>query len=141
MPNIEQQIEFFDIACPCIGVCQSGAKGYCKGCLRSREERQYWFKLDNHTKHKISQACYQRKQALARKQQKQARNEEQLSFDKDLEQSLEPTQKEFEFDLLSDLENAPENSTNKCSKNDMISINKTTKPLKKKDKKGQIDLF
>lgn len=36
------QLELFDIASPCIGVCQSNNRGYCLGCLRSREERFNW---------------------------------------------------------------------------------------------------
>lgn len=36
------QLELFDIPNPCIGVCQSNNRGYCLGCLRSREERFNW---------------------------------------------------------------------------------------------------
>lgn len=36
------QLELFEIANPCIGVCQSNNRGYCLGCLRSREERFNW---------------------------------------------------------------------------------------------------
>jgi len=43
--HIMEQLEFFSIPSPCIGVCQANSKGYCKGCLRSREERLYWLKL------------------------------------------------------------------------------------------------
>jgi len=41
------QIEMFEIDNPCIGVCQSNKKGYCFGCLRSREERQLWLRMTN----------------------------------------------------------------------------------------------
>lgn len=37
-----EQIEMFQLPNPCIGVCESGPKGYCKGCLRSRQERFDW---------------------------------------------------------------------------------------------------
>ncbi|MBU1308150.1 MAG: DUF1289 domain-containing protein [Gammaproteobacteria bacterium] len=36
------QLELFDLPNPCIGVCQSNSRGYCIGCLRSREERFNW---------------------------------------------------------------------------------------------------
>lgn len=37
-----QQLEFFTIPSPCRGICQSDSRGYCLGCLRSREERFRW---------------------------------------------------------------------------------------------------
>lgn len=37
------QIEMFDLPNPCIGVCESGPRGYCRGCLRSRDERFQWY--------------------------------------------------------------------------------------------------
>lgn len=40
-----EQIELFHIESPCRGVCQSSAKGFCKGCLRSREERFRWHSM------------------------------------------------------------------------------------------------
>lgn len=36
------QLELFDLPSPCVGVCQSNRRGYCIGCLRSREERFNW---------------------------------------------------------------------------------------------------
>ncbi|GGX59304.1 DUF1289 domain-containing protein [Saccharospirillum salsuginis] len=56
-----KQLEFFDIPSPCIDVCESGARGYCKGCYRSREERQHWHRLDNATKRQILDACNMRR--------------------------------------------------------------------------------
>jgi hypothetical protein len=65
--NDMQQLEFFAIPSPCIGVCQSGPRGYCKGCFRSREERLHWFKIDDQTKRIVVKACNRRKQAWLRK--------------------------------------------------------------------------
>ena len=48
-----EQLEFFAIPSPCIGVCEANAKGYCKGCLRSREERLYWLKMNDAQKHQV----------------------------------------------------------------------------------------
>jgi len=58
-----QQLEFFDIPSPCIGVCESGPRGYCIGCYRSREERTHWHSIDDRTKRIIVQACNRRKRA------------------------------------------------------------------------------
>ena len=60
------QLEFFDIPSPCIGVCESGPRGYCRGCLRSRAERQQWHQLDAATKRLVIRACQIRKLRLAR---------------------------------------------------------------------------
>ena len=57
---IGQQLEFFDIPSPCVGVCEAGPRGYCKGCYRSREERLYWLKVDDATRRKIISACHRR---------------------------------------------------------------------------------
>lgn len=56
-----EQLEFFDIPSPCIGVCQSGPTGYCLGCYRSRDERLYWIKVDAKVKRQIIKACQRRK--------------------------------------------------------------------------------
>lgn len=61
------QLEFFTVPSPCIGVCESGPRGYCKGCYRSRDERLYWLKVDDATRRKIISACQRRKQAALRK--------------------------------------------------------------------------
>lgn len=65
-----QQLEFFEIPSPCIGVCESGPKGYCKGCFRSREERLYWLKIDDATRRKINLACQRRKRAALARQRR-----------------------------------------------------------------------
>ncbi|MGS2720775.1 DUF1289 domain-containing protein [Paraglaciecola aestuariivivens] len=62
-----KQIEIFDITSPCIGVCQSGPKGYCVGCFRSREERLHWIKLEQDVQSKIIKACAIRKKRAKRK--------------------------------------------------------------------------
>ena len=61
-----QQLEFFDIPSPCIGVCESGPRGYCRGCLRSRPERQQWHQLDAASKRQVIRNCQIRKLRLAR---------------------------------------------------------------------------
>ena len=75
--NQGQQLEFFAIPSPCIGVCESGPRGFCKGCFRSREERLYWLKIDDGTRRKIISACHKRKAAVyarARRKDKEQQN-------------------------------------------------------------------
>ena len=55
------QLEFFDVPSPCVGVCQSNEKGYCRGCMRTRDERQEWMNFDNDNKQKVIKRCIQRK--------------------------------------------------------------------------------
>lgn len=62
-----EQFEFFDIANPCIGVCENGPNGLCKGCFRKREERQYWNSLNNDVKRQIVQVCQVRKRRAQHK--------------------------------------------------------------------------
>ncbi|GGO68761.1 DUF1289 domain-containing protein [Bowmanella pacifica] len=82
-----QQLEFFDIPSPCIGVCQSGDKGYCIGCFRTREERLYWHQIDADVKRKIIRACQMRKRRAVAggKAAKGADGtiQQQLEFDED----------------------------------------------------------
>ena len=52
-----QQLEFFEIPSPCIGVCEANNKGYCKGCLRSREERLYWLQFSDRQKQEVLRLC------------------------------------------------------------------------------------
>ena len=61
-----QQLEFFDIPSPCIGVCEANNKGYCKGCFRSRDERLYWLKLSETDKRQVVRLCQQRKARVLR---------------------------------------------------------------------------
>lgn len=75
-----EQLEFFEIPSPCVGVCQSGPRGFCKGCYRSRDERLYWLKVDDATKRKIIGACVRRKKAvLAKARRSQMQDEAQSS--------------------------------------------------------------
>lgn len=70
-----QQLEFFDIPSPCIGVCESGPRGYCLGCFRSREERHHWQSIDDMTKRIIVSACNRRKKAFIARKNKNQVNE------------------------------------------------------------------
>ena len=62
-----EQFEFFEIPNPCIGVCENGPGGFCKGCFRKREERQHWNSLEDPVKRQIIRACAVRKRRAALK--------------------------------------------------------------------------
>jgi len=59
-----QQIELFPVPNPCVGVCQSNAKGYCLGCLRSRTERQKWHDMAPAEKMRVLDLCKLRRAKL-----------------------------------------------------------------------------
>lgn len=63
------QLEFFEIPSPCIGVCESNNRGYCKGCLRSRDERLYWLKLGPAEKRDVLRLCEQRRARIEKARQ------------------------------------------------------------------------
>ncbi|MCC2605418.1 DUF1289 domain-containing protein [Planctobacterium marinum] len=69
-----EQLEFFEIPSPCIGVCQVNNKGYCKGCFRSRDERVYWHQVDNAVKQQIIAACKLRKKRVMYRQNQAQKN-------------------------------------------------------------------
>ncbi|GAA0827894.1 hypothetical protein GCM10009112_07640 [Marinomonas arenicola] len=64
-----EQIELFTIENPCRGVCENSVKGFCKGCLRSREERFHWHTLSNESRHQVLELCKQRRQRLLKARQ------------------------------------------------------------------------
>ncbi|KDM91549.1 DUF1289 domain-containing protein [Photobacterium galatheae] len=66
-----EQLDFFTIPSPCIGVCQANQRGYCKGCLRSREERFHWQDMNNDQKRHVIKLCRQRYQRLLRRKREQ----------------------------------------------------------------------
>lgn len=80
-----EQLEFFSIPSPCIGLCQANSKGYCKGCLRSRDERLYWLKLSDTQKQNVLRLCRLRRRKLlqlaAGQQTMPANLSEQMDFD------------------------------------------------------------
>ncbi len=69
-----EQIELFNIESP------YSVKGFCKGCLRSREERFHWFSFSNEDHHRVLELCKRRRLRLFR-----AREER---FNQDSEKAL-----------------------------------------------------
>ncbi|MBD1577324.1 DUF1289 domain-containing protein [Vibrio sp. S11_S32] len=66
------QLEFFTVPSPCVGVCSVDAKGYCQGCMRKREERFNWLAYTAAEQRHIIKLCKQRyyRQQLALRNQK-----------------------------------------------------------------------
>lgn len=74
---MKNQLEFFDIPSPCIGVCEVNNKGFCKGCYRSREERLYWLELSTEQKHQVIRLCLSRKARVLRARREAAQGQEE----------------------------------------------------------------
>ena len=55
-----EQLEFFVVPSPCVGVCTVDEKGYCKGCMRKREERFNWLTFTPSEQLHIIKLCRQR---------------------------------------------------------------------------------
>lgn len=69
-----EQLAFLTVPSPCIGVCEANSKGYCKGCLRSRDERLHWLQYTDAQKQHVLHLCVLRRKKLlqlARQQQNQ----------------------------------------------------------------------
>ncbi|MGF1705338.1 DUF1289 domain-containing protein [Enterovibrio baiacu] len=64
-----EQLDFFNVPSPCIGVCQANNKGYCKGCFRSREERFHWNDFNGEQRRNVVRLCKQRYQRILRAKQ------------------------------------------------------------------------
>lgn len=55
-----EQLEFFPVPSPCRGICESDARGNCRGCLRTREERFNWMNYSDARKREVLRLCHQR---------------------------------------------------------------------------------
>lgn len=78
---MSEQLEFFTIDNPCIDVCRVDSKGYCEGCMRSREERFNWQSMSQGQKKDVLRLCAQRLLRRQRIQHKSDDNEsEQFSL-------------------------------------------------------------
>jgi len=57
---VAEQLEFFPIQSPCRGICQSDEKGFCRGCMRTRDERFNWQAMSDAQKQDVLRLCRQR---------------------------------------------------------------------------------
>ena len=55
-----EQLEFFPIQSPCRGICQVDERGFCEGCMRSRDERFNWQRFTDTEKQDVLRLCRQR---------------------------------------------------------------------------------
>ncbi|ERK10284.1 MAG: DUF1289 domain-containing protein [Pantoea sp.] len=75
--EVAEQLEFFPVPSPCRGICQSDERGYCRGCLRSREERFNWMQYSDAQKRDVLRLCRQRWLRLQRSQKSEQPDEPQ----------------------------------------------------------------
>ncbi len=83
-----EQLEFFTIPSPCVGVCSMDEKGYCLGCMRKREERFGWLEMTPAQQMHVIKLC---KQRYYRKKMAQHNRKQQETFN-----SESPQQSLFE---------------------------------------------
>lgn len=55
-----EQLEFFIVPSPCVGICTVDEKGYCQGCMRKREERFNWLNMTPAQQLHVIKLCRQR---------------------------------------------------------------------------------
>ena len=92
-----EQIELFVIESPCRGVCENSKKGFCKGCLRSREERFHWFSLSNEDRHQVLDLCKQRRARLLKARQDRLEADSAKELPYGMEDESEPVADLFEL--------------------------------------------
>jgi len=83
-----EQIELFTIESPCRGICINSAKGFCKGCLRSREERFHWFSLSNEDRHRVLDLCRSRRQRLLRAREERLNQDSEKALPYGMDEEL-----------------------------------------------------
>jgi predicted Fe-S protein YdhL (DUF1289 family) len=75
-----QQSELFEAPSPCIGVCENSPKGYCKGCMRSRDERFGWHTMDTGQQLQVMKLCARRYQRMLDRKQAKANGDVNLEL-------------------------------------------------------------
>ncbi|MGF1723699.1 DUF1289 domain-containing protein [Photobacterium nomapromontoriensis] len=83
-----EQLDFFSIPSPCVGICQVNNRGYCKGCFRSREERFNWQQFSNAQKRHVIRLCRQRYLRVMRAKKNQQWEEIKQTGDEPKQQEL-----------------------------------------------------
>jgi len=124
----------FDIANPCRGICEVNNKGYCKGCLRKREERFHWNEFTPFQKQLIVNLCARRR-AKALAAMRQAECQTTLS---ETEESDIPQLDLFATTDTSDISSVIPPATNEASSPRDASATVVTTASEPKD---QYDLF
>ncbi|MCE9841990.1 MULTISPECIES: DUF1289 domain-containing protein [Vibrio] len=80
-----EQLEFFTVPNPCVGICSVDEKGYCKGCMRKREERFNWLTYTPAQQLHVIKLCRQRyRRKVFAGKGKAEESQEELSPQQDL---------------------------------------------------------
>ena len=82
-----EQLVFFSIPSPCVGICQVNERGYCRGCMRSRDERFNWQNMTPDQQRNTIRLCRQRYLRMIRQARAEKESAESISED-DSQQSL-----------------------------------------------------
>lgn len=83
---MSEQLPLWQVPNPCRGICEAGPRGFCKGCLRTRDERFNWHQKPAAEQSLILRRLGQRRARLrqaAKRQQWQAQaasREQQLDL-------------------------------------------------------------
>lgn len=72
---LPEQLEFFPVQSPCRGICQTDERGFCRGCMRSRDERFNWQAMSDAQKQEVLRLCRQRWQRKLRAMRDQSPEE------------------------------------------------------------------
>ncbi len=75
-----EQLEFFQVPSPCVGVCTVDNRGYCQGCMRKREERFNWLSYTSAQQLHIIKLCKQRYYRKMRKEKQEHGTEENIDI-------------------------------------------------------------
>ncbi|MDF1763543.1 MAG: DUF1289 domain-containing protein [Oleibacter sp.] len=109
------QGELFVIPNPCQGICTSNNRGFCLGCLRSRDERFYWHEFTPFQQQLIANLCEKRRlKILASK----------LSAEQVLDEDIDD-----ELDIQPDLFQVSTDVIESSELTDIVKPSKKTPPL------------
>jgi uncharacterized protein len=93
-----EQLSFFNIPSPCLGICQTDPRGYCLGCLRSRDERFNWLNYSDAQKQEVNRLCQQRK----KRRQYAIFMEKRQAIQASLAESQALLNPEFDFEAINE---------------------------------------
>jgi predicted Fe-S protein YdhL (DUF1289 family) len=79
-----EQSELFEAPSPCIGVCENSPKGYCKGCMRSRDERFEWHNMNTGQQLEVMKLCARRYQRMLERKRAKAAGDVNLELNSDI---------------------------------------------------------
>ncbi|EGQ9926357.1 TPA: DUF1289 domain-containing protein [Vibrio parahaemolyticus] len=93
-----EQLEFFTVPSPCVGVCTIDEEGYCRGCMRKREERFNWLSMTPAQQLHVIKLCRQRYMRKMR-----SRGQTQDLFDK-VKEHLDSSNSQLDFSIRHEIE-------------------------------------